>query len=48
MTQDFHQYFTLFARISKKIHTNRDTRNILACIVENITRSTDTDGVRRV
>ncbi len=38
MTPDFHQYFTLFARISKKIHANSDTRDILACIVENITR----------
>ncbi|MCA1792284.1 MAG: HD-GYP domain-containing protein [Desulfobacteraceae bacterium] len=44
MTPDFHQYFTLFARISKKIHANSDTRDILACIVENITRITEAKG----
>ncbi len=44
MTPDFHQFFTLFARISKKIHANSDTRDILACIVENITRILSAKG----
>ena len=44
MTPDFHQYFTLFAKISKKIHANSDTKAILACIVENITRILSAKG----
>ncbi|HKJ99964.1 MAG TPA: HD domain-containing phosphohydrolase [Desulfotignum sp.] len=44
MTPDYHQFFTLFARISKKIHANSDTRDILACIVENITRILSAKG----
>ncbi|MFN2435919.1 MAG: HD-GYP domain-containing protein [Desulfotignum sp.] len=44
MTPDFHQFFTLFAQISKKIHANSDTRDILACIVENITRVLSAKG----
>ncbi len=44
MTPDFHQFFTLFAQISKKIHANSDTRDILACIVENITRILSAKG----
>ncbi|HCY86810.1 MAG TPA: hypothetical protein DHV36_16895, partial [Desulfobacteraceae bacterium] len=38
-TQDnrFKEYFRVFARISKQIHANTGTRDILACIVENIT-----------
>jgi putative nucleotidyltransferase with HDIG domain len=44
MTPDFHQFFTLFAQISKKIHANRDTRAILDCIVENITRILSAKG----
>ncbi len=44
MTPDYHQFFTLFAQISKKIHANRDTRDILACIVENITRILSAKG----
>jgi putative nucleotidyltransferase with HDIG domain len=44
MTPDFHQFFTLFAKISKKIHANSDTKDILACIVENITRLLSAKG----
>ena len=44
MTPDFHQFFTLFAQISKKIHANSDTRDILTCIVENITRVLSAKG----
>ncbi|MCG8633156.1 MAG: HD domain-containing protein, partial [Desulfobacterales bacterium] len=33
----FKDYFRLFARISKQIHSNTGTPEILACIVENIT-----------
>lgn len=33
----FKEYFRAFARISKQIHANTGTRDILACIVENIT-----------
>ncbi len=44
MTPDFHQFFTLFAKISKKIHANSDTQDILACIVENITRILSAKG----
>ncbi|MDT8378326.1 MAG: HD domain-containing phosphohydrolase [Desulfotignum sp.] len=44
MTPDFHQFFTLFAKISKKIHANSDTKDILACIVENITRILSAKG----
>jgi putative nucleotidyltransferase with HDIG domain len=44
MTPDFHQFFTLFAQISKKIHANNDTRDILTCIVENITRVLSAKG----
>ncbi len=44
MTPDFHQFFTLFAQISKKIHANKDTRDILVCIVENITRVLSAKG----
>ncbi|MCG8617932.1 MAG: HD domain-containing protein [Desulfobacterales bacterium] len=38
-TQDnkFREYFRIFSRISKQIHANTGTRDILACIVENIT-----------
>lgn len=38
MEPDYHDFFTSFARISKKIHANNDTRDILTCIVENIAR----------
>jgi putative nucleotidyltransferase with HDIG domain len=44
MTPDFHEFFTLFAKISKKIHANNDTQDILACIVENITRLLSAKG----
>jgi putative nucleotidyltransferase with HDIG domain len=44
MTPDFHEFFTLFAKISKKIHANTDTKDILACIVENITRILSAKG----
>jgi putative nucleotidyltransferase with HDIG domain len=44
MTPDYHQFFTLFARISKKIHANSDTRDILVCIVENIARILSAKG----
>jgi putative nucleotidyltransferase with HDIG domain len=44
MTPDFHQFFTLFAQISKKIHANNDIRDILTCIVENITRILSAKG----
>ncbi|MCF8089557.1 MAG: HD domain-containing protein [Desulfotignum sp.] len=44
MTPDFHEFFTLFAKISKKIHANTDTQDILACIVENITRILSAKG----
>ena len=44
MTPNYHEFFTLFARISKKIHANSDTRDILACIVENITRILSAKG----
>jgi putative nucleotidyltransferase with HDIG domain len=44
MTPDFHQFFTLFAQVSKKLHANTDTRDILACIVENITRILSAKG----
>ena len=44
MTPDYHQFFTLFAQISKKLHANRDTRDILACIVKNITRILSAKG----
>ncbi|MEH0020451.1 MAG: HD domain-containing phosphohydrolase [Desulfobacter sp.] len=33
----FREYFRIFSRISKQIHTNTKTEEILACIVENIT-----------
>ena len=36
MEKDYQQFFNVFTRISKKIHANNDTRDILACIVENI------------
>lgn len=32
----YHSYFKLLAKISKKIHSNTETLEILACIVENI------------
>ena len=44
MTPDYHQFFTLFAQISKKIHANRNTRDILESIVENITRILSAKG----
>lgn len=33
----YKDYFSLFARISKQIHANTETKEILNCIVENIT-----------
>ena len=44
MEADYHHYFKLFSRISKKIHANNDTRDILACIVENITETLGAKG----
>ncbi|MCG8567562.1 MAG: HD domain-containing protein [Desulfobacterales bacterium] len=44
MEPDFHSYFKLFARISKKIHANNDTREILTTIVENITTALEAKG----
>ncbi len=35
--EPFKDYFRLFARISKQIHSNTGTKDILTCIVENIT-----------
>lgn len=35
--EPFKEYFQLFARISKQIHSNTGTKDILSCIVENIT-----------
>ncbi len=32
----YHSYFKLLAKISKKIHSNTETLEIIACIVENI------------
>ena len=44
MESDYHDYFKLFARVSKKIHSNNDIRDILTCIVENIAHSLSAKG----
>jgi len=37
MTDKYKSYFQTFARVSKQIHANNKTPEILSCIVENIT-----------
>lgn len=44
MTDDYHRYFKIFTKVSKAIHTGTSTREILECIVENITEITYAKG----
>ncbi len=44
MTDRYKSYFQTFARVSKQIHANRKTPQILSCIVENITTILEARG----
>ncbi len=44
MEKDYQEFFSLFTQISKKIHANSDTKDILSCIVENITQLMSAKG----
>ena len=44
MTDKYKAYFQTFAHVSKQIHANKKTREILACIVDNITRILEARG----
>ena len=44
MDHSYHSFFKVFAKISKKIHSNNEVIDILNCIVENITEIMEARG----